>query len=127
MPSGGGVKKDTLTPNLLKIATKYGDTVGVSLMYETEIETTESKKRTPVDKGALRATVHAEGPFREGRRIYSMIVAGGPAAAYAIYVHEDPDAFHLVGQWKFIESVIMESRAFFGGRVAARAQLAGAM
>lgn len=99
------------------------------LNVEVEIEVTEVKKRTPVrwypkgksgPAGALRASVHQEGPFRKGRSVYSMIVAGGPAAPYAIYVHEDLTAFHHVGEAKFIESVINESRPFMAARVARR-------
>lgn len=126
MPSGGGVKKNTMSPKLRRIAERYPDVVGAGLMAETEIETTEVRRRTPVDQGPLVGSVHAEGPFREGRRIYSMIVAGGPAAPYAAIVHEDPDAIHPVGQWKYIESVIMESRLYFLARVARRVQLSEA-
>lgn len=124
---GGGIKKNTLSPGLKKLAEEYPDYAARALMFETEIETTEVRRRTPIDLGALVGSVHAEGPFREGRRIYAMIVAGGPAAAYAAIVHEDPDAFHEVGQWKYIESVILESRAYFAERIAKRAQLQGAM
>lgn len=126
MASGGGVKKNTLSPNLRRVADRYPDVVGKGLMVETEIETTEVRRRTPIDLGPLVASVHAEGPFREARRIWSAIVAGGPTAAYAIIVHEDPDAFHPVGQWKYIESVIMEARAYILSRVARRIQLSEA-
>lgn len=127
MTSGGGIRKNTLGPGINVIATNYPDVVKRGLMQETQIETTEAKKRTPVDKGPLRASVHAEGAFERGRTIYSAIVAGGPSAPYAEIVHEDPDAFHPVGQWKYIESVIMESKAFFGSRVATRIQLMEAL
>lgn len=125
--SGGGVKKNTLGPALRRAAEKYPDVVAQGLMAETEIEATEARKRTPVDLGPLVASVHAEGPFRNGRSIYSMIVAGGPAAPYAIFVHEDPDAFHPVGQWKYIESVINEAKAYFAERIARRIQLEKAL
>jgi hypothetical protein len=39
-------------------------------------------------------------------------------------VHEDLDAFHKVGQAKYLESVIMESRGFIGARVARRLNIA---
>lgn len=99
------------------------DEIGRALYVETEIETKEAKRRTPVDKGPLRASVHTVGPIREWRSVYTEIVAGGPSAPYAIYVHEDPDAFHPVGQWKYIESVIMESRPYMATRVAKRIDL----
>lgn len=108
---------------LTRLAERIPDEVGRALFQETEIEATEVKRRTPVDKGPLRASVHVEGPFREGRRIWTNIVAGGPAAPYAVFVHEDPDAIHKVGQWKYIESVIKESVPYMAGRIANRIDL----
>lgn len=96
---------------------------GRAIYQETQVEATEAKKRTPVDTGTLKATVHAEGPTFEARRIYTEVVAGGPAASYAIYVHEDLDAYHPVGQAKFIESTINESAPFMAGRIARRIDL----
>lgn len=55
--------------------------------------------------------------------VWTNIVAGGPSAPYAIYVHEDLEAFHKVGQAKYIESVLMESRPFMAARVAKRIDL----
>jgi hypothetical protein len=108
---------------LQRYADKFPDEVGRALYIETEIESKEVKRRTPVDKGTLRASVHVVGPNREGRSIYTLIVAGGPAAPYAFWVHENLTAFHKVGQAKYIESVVMESRPFMGRRVAARIEM----
>lgn len=105
---------------LKKFGVKFPDEVARALYIETEIELKEVKRRTPVDTGELRASEHVVGPVRRFRQIYTEIVAGGPAAPYAIYVHEDPDAFHKVGEWKFIESVLLESRPFMAERVAKR-------
>lgn len=108
---------------LLRFAEKFPDEVVRALYVETEIEVKEVKRRTPVDKGPLRASVHQVGPTRAWRKITTMIVAGGPSAPYAVFVHENPDAIHPVGQWKFLESVILESRPFIGARVAKRIEL----
>jgi hypothetical protein len=113
---------------------KYPDEVGRALYLETEIEATEVKKRTPsgtqtmryprgTRPGSLRASVHVIGPMRVGDKVYTLIVAGGTAAPYALYVHEDLEAFHRTGQAKYIESVILESRPFILQRVAARVEL----
>jgi hypothetical protein len=114
---------DPMKRRMQRFKQRYPDRVEAGLAAEGEIETTEVKKRTPVDRGPLRGSVHMVGPIREGRRIYILIVAGGPAAPYAYYVHEDPDAFHKVGQWKYIESVILESRPHMGRRVLRRIEL----
>jgi hypothetical protein len=96
------------------------------------------KRRTPVwnsDRrlprgrvsGALRASVRVIAPVRKGTSVFVLVAAGGPSAPYAIYVHEDLDAFHKVGQAKYLESVILESRAFMAARVAKRVDLRLAM
>lgn len=104
---------------------KFPHTLGAAMRQEAEIEATEAKRRTPVDTGALRASVHAEGPFFDGKTIYAAIVAGGPSAPYAIFVHENLEAHHTVGQAKFIESVIMESKSYILQRIANRVKLSG--
>lgn len=113
-----------MSGKLRRFGKVFPERVGAALYQETEIETTEAKRRTPVDTGNLRASVHTEGPEFEGDSIYTQIVAGGVSAPYAIYVHENLEAFHKVGQAKFIESVILESRPFLAARVARRIQLA---
>ena len=108
--------------------------VASALYLEVNVEATEVKKRTPVwnparnagpevVKGALRASVRVDGPFIEGGFIYARILAGGSMAPYALYVHEDLEAFHATGEAKFIESVILESRPFMASRVAKRIEL----
>ena len=102
------------------IARNFKPKLGAALYQEGQIETTEVKKRTPVDKGTLRGTVTLLGPFWKGNVVYVLIVAGGPAAPYAIYVHENLEAIHKVGQAKFIESVILESAPYMPARVLSR-------
>lgn len=87
------------------------------------MDATEVKRRTPVDNGTLRGTVHVEGPEIGDGMVSTSVVAGGPSAPYAVIVHEDLTAQHKVGQAKFIESVIMESKATIGERVAKRVDL----
>ena len=116
---GVGLVRSRLTTFVKKFPLELGR----ALKVEVEIEAKEVKRRTPVDKGTLRGTVHVEGPFFEGRTIRMLIVAGGPAAPYAIWVHEDLEAFHKVGQAKYIESVIFESRPHMAARVARRVEL----
>jgi hypothetical protein len=108
---------------------------GNALRAEAEIEMTEAKRRTPVDTGALRASGHVTGPVEgtsarveNGVRSYGRPVTvwsvtlafGGPAAPYAVKVHEDLEAWHRVGQAKFLESVVMESAPHIADRVARR-------
>ena len=94
-----------------------------ALFEEALIETKESQKRTPVDTGALRASHETGRPVMSGQDISVTISVGGPAAPYALVVHERLEAFHKVGQAKFLESTIMESRPFMAARVARRIDL----
>lgn len=106
--------------NLKKLQEQVPDRFGAALRVEAELEATESKKRCPVDTGALRASIHAEGPVREGRKMSAAIVAGGPTAPYALRVHEDLDVSHRNGDSKFIESTLKESAPHMGDRIAKR-------
>jgi hypothetical protein len=126
MASGAHFSDGGASRRLQNLKRNFPEEVGRALYQETEVESTEVKKRTPVKHGNLRASIHVEGPIYEGRsvinggKIITKIVAGGPSAPYAMYVHEDLTAFHKVGQAKFIESVIFESRPYMAARVAAR-------
>lgn len=124
MPDGARLNGvEAMRAKLSRLAQRFPDEVMRALYQETEVEVKEVKQRTPVDTGTLRNTVHQVGPSRNGSKIYSLIAAGGPSAPYAIYVHEDLDVFHKVGQAKFIESVIMEARPYLAARVAKRIEL----
>lgn len=114
---------DQMLRKMQGVSAKFPGEAERALHQETEIEATECKRRTPVDTGALRSSIHVEGPDRHGRSISTAIVAGGPAAAYAVQVHEDLEAFHPVGQSKFIESVLRESVPHLADRIARRIDL----
>lgn len=114
---------------LKKVAKEFPGQVEKALYQEAQIEATEMKRRTPVDitpnaphPGNLRNSIHVKDPERRGRMI-SVTIATGAQAPYAVYVHENPDAFHPVGQWKFMESVLNESRSSMPARLARRVDL----
>jgi hypothetical protein len=114
---------------IANVMTQQPKRVLAAFKMEAEIEVTEMKRRTPVDitenaphPGNLRNSLHAEEPMYNGRT-YEIIIASGNQAPYAIYVHENPDAYHPIGQWKFMESVLNESRPYMGSRVARRIKL----
>lgn len=115
-----------MVSNLRKIEKKYPEVVANAMYQEMQIEATEMKKRTPVDTtpnaphpGNLRNSIHVEDPEIRGKEI-NVIVATGVQAPYAIFVHENPDAIHPVGEWKFMESVLRESQRTMGARIARR-------
>lgn len=98
--------------------------VARALRIETETESTECKQRTPVKWGHLQSSIHVESePVSPGQPIRTHIVAGGPSAPYALYVHEDLEAFHSNGQAKYIESTLRESAPYMAQRVAKRMKI----
>ncbi len=111
------------------IAIKTPLIAGAALFAEAQIEATESRKRTPVDTGALRASHEVSKPNTEigaaFADIFVSISVGGAAAPYAASVHENLDAFHKVGQAKFLESTLLESAPHFPKRIAKRMKIAG--
>lgn len=108
---------------LHRVASRFPTRVEQALRAEAEIEMTESKRRVPVDTGVLRASGHVTPPEYSGRTISVGLVFGGGAETYAIIVHEDLDAFHKVGQAKYLESVLNESAPYLGQRIAKRISL----
>lgn len=110
-------------------AKQYPQRVASAAYIEMGIEATEMKRRTPVDTrpnaphpGKLRNSIHVEEPEID-RRGVTVIVATGADVPYDVYVHENPDAIHPIGQWKFMESVLQESRPHMNGRIARRVKL----
>lgn len=110
-----------LNARLDAVARQFGDAIGPALRAEAEIEMTEAKRRTPVRTGALRGSGNVQGPRRNWRDVEVVLAFGGPAAPYAVYVHENLEALHpRGGQAKFLESTIVESMPYLAQRVARR-------
>jgi hypothetical protein len=123
-----------LIAKLKKLAETQPDRVAAAIFAEANVEMTESKKRCPVwnperpvpaghAPGSLRASGTVHPPKREWRKISVQMSYGGAAVFYAIFVHEDPTAFHATGEWKYLESVLNESQPYMAGRLAARVHL----
>jgi hypothetical protein len=113
-------ENDNFRSRFTDYARKFPDAVAAALYQEMLIEHAEIQRRTPVDTGALRASEHVETPKIAQNTISCSVVAGGPSAPYAVIVHEDLEAFHRVGQAKFIESVLTESGPYMMDRIGRR-------
>ncbi len=112
------VTKNTIPDGLAKAGLLYHAALMRAMRTVMEVKRTEVVKRTPKDIGTLRNTIHVEGPESSGREITVSIVAGGPAAPYAIVQHENMQYRHTIGQAKYLESVILESRSTIGRDIA---------
>lgn len=122
----------SMVAKLKAIQKQFPDRLKQAMMLEAQIEVTEMKRRCPVDTrpnaqypyqraphpGNLRNSIHAELVERGKHTV--IIFATGKQAPYAVYVHENPDAFHPIGQWKFMESVMKESAPYMAERIGRR-------
>lgn len=109
-----------MTTAISRRAKEFPDRLARALTQEMEVEATECKRRTPVKTGDLRDSIHVTPPTKRGDTISVQIVCGGIAAPYAIYVHENLEALHPIGQAKFIESVLRESSSYISRRITER-------
>lgn len=103
-----------------------------ALFIEAEQTMAEAKKITPVDEGVLRSSGHVRLPEINGDTVSVEMGFGGPAGSgnqgesnpkdvgYAVFVHEDLNAFHRVGQAKYLETPVNRRREGFSERIATR-------
>lgn len=89
------------------------------LVKEAEGVMTISKQAyVPVEFGTLKNSGFVDKPKRRGRRVVIELGFGGPAAPYAIFVHEDLLAFHTVGEAKYLEKPLRRARRGMAERLA---------
>ncbi len=112
-----------LEANFLTISTQAMKQIATAFYLEAQVNMAESKKRVPVDTGALRDSGFVDKPEFDGNKLSVKFGYGGGDVDYAIVVHEDLQAIHKVGQAKYLESVIMESAPYLLERVAERINL----
>lgn len=112
---------------LQRLAAEIPQDVARAMYEEAHVERLESMRRTPVDTGALKGSHEVHAPKFGLRDITVDITVGGPSAPYALFVHEDLEAFHKSGQAKFLESTILESAPYMAARIARRVLLSRAI
>jgi hypothetical protein len=109
---------EKLVQGLLEMGKRGQKAVDRAVYEFGQVEMKEMKRRVPVDTGTLKDSGFVEKPVRDGMNVRLTLGFGGAAEAYAIYVHEDLEAVHRVGEAKFVESVLNESTPYFAVRVA---------
>lgn len=102
-----------------KAVAKIRDAAQGALYQFGESVMTEAKVLCPVDTGNLRASGHVQAPRIENGDILVTLGFGGPAASYAIVVHEDLTARHTTGQAKYLELPLLQNAPKLKGFVAA--------
>jgi hypothetical protein len=101
--------------HLKNAATNAPEQLREAGMAEMEIEKQEMQNRTPVRYGILRDSLEVMAPEMKKRTV---VITVGTDVEYAPYVHENLEAFHEVGEAKFIESVLNESEPHMAERIA---------
>lgn len=86
-----------------------GKTIAAGLEACAGVVYRKSQKLVPVDKGRLKASGRY-GVSGVGRAAKAFVEYGGPDAPYALYVHEDMTKRHPVGQAKFVEDAVRQTR-----------------
>lgn len=99
--------------------------LGAAMFTEAILIEQESRIRTPVMTGALRGSHETLLPEYTRDGIEVKIVVGGPAAPYAVEVHEKVEIPHRTGRSKFLQSAIEEAAEDFFPRVITRANIQG--
>lgn len=79
---------------------------------------TQSKELVPVDTGNLRDSGTVQLPRQESTAVVQELGYGGPAAPYAIFVHENTVVFHKVGMAKFLEVPFRQAQRGITDRIA---------
>jgi hypothetical protein len=105
---------------LAKLGKGAMDQAGRALYQEALLIQNASMRRTPVDTGALRASHETLQPEGLGDEVKVRIVVGGPSAPYALFVHENLEARHPVGEAKFLERSVHEALPGLPERLARR-------
>jgi hypothetical protein len=84
-----------------------------------EVMTVSKELFVPVDTGALKSSGHVTGPERtKGGDLQVRLSYGGPAGGshagvfvgYALYVHEDLEAHHVVGGPKYLSQPVEQMK-----------------
>jgi hypothetical protein len=111
--------REQMRAKLTRVRTRFPKEYRKAMQEEMKIELAESNRRTPIDTGDLRNSGRLESQ-QTARSASVEIVYGSDSVDYAVTVHEDLEAFHRVGQAKFLESTLNESEPHMGKRIARR-------
>ena len=124
----------SLASKLEKYTEAASEEVKRTLVSEAEGIMSESKEKfVPVMTGALRGSGFVEPPKVQGGNMSVTLGFGGPAAPYAVIVHENPRSgkpggkspggemyknFSRVGQWKYLEVPFNKRSKNVGSKIA---------
>lgn len=113
---------------LKKLERTIPQEVGAALYQEALIITADSMRHTPVEFGTLRDSHETSAPRWKGKTLQVDIQVGGPAAPYAVIVHEDTSVRHAPpwgqgGNAKFLENAVLGAAPTLRDKIAKRIKL----
>lgn len=68
---------------------------------------------TPIETGALRASIQADPPEIAGDVVKVVVHTGGEVSDYAVVQHEHEEFHHDEGQAKYIEEPLIRNRTLY--------------
>lgn len=99
---------DELEATLKRAGDRAGHAIGQAIYEEALTIFNQSQILVPVDTGALRGSGGVSAPQNTADGVAVDIFYGGPAAPYALYVHEIQDNYHEPPtQAKYLEQPLM--------------------
>lgn len=115
-----------LNARLLGAAAGAPKALATTLFLEAHRILARSIRITPRDTGALRSTGHVEPPKVTSRGAEVVLGYGGPAAPYAVYVHEITTSYHEPPtQAKYLEQPVLEATRGLSQRLGLSLKLVG--
>jgi hypothetical protein len=108
--------------NALKRAGDEGpQLLGQALYEEAQVAFSESQILTPIRTGALRGSGTVHTPEKQYNRVSVAITYGGPAAPYALWVHEIGRYKHYPPtRSKFLQIPVEQRKEFLTQKLATR-------
>lgn len=92
-----------------------------ALRNEAQEVLARARDLVPVDTGALKASgrVRPEtGVYDNNRTMEVLVTFGATAVGYAVFVHENLGAYHVVGQAKYLEIPLIQQSYGLADRIA---------
>ena len=118
---------DEVKRNLERFAKGILPEAAKALALEAKPIEKESRRRTPVETGALRDTHRISEPEIRGGVASVAIGVGDASTPYAVFVHESMEAAHASGQPKFLQSATLEAKSALAAKLGKQINLRRAM
>jgi len=110
---------DAMRKKLAALGRNWQNAVQKAVHQELTIIQDDAINRTPKDEGVLRGSYDLT-VFKKVRSIVGRILVGGPAQAYALYVHEHGPRAGGPGEAFFLKNAIDAVRHTISARLGAR-------